>query len=568
MKVGSPVILRKLTNFVRQFFLGCKRVLAKIPFQSTRLRLSHPISFLRILPFLFLPTFLHAQSNQTATPHLKLKWGADAESGVPHVFYDPIGGQQLKGFEYEIATQLAKLLNRSLEFYSCNWETLLPGLLRKEYDIILNAIEAGTWGKVASKANIALSVPYYITDVQLVVRKDETHIKVIKDCRFKTIGILKQSGHVEKILSGIEGVQKKIYDDEVKAYADLKYKRLDAVLLDKPEALYYAGFDSDLKLLNENMVRLKYSVMVRAEDKGFLHEIDAAILEMQRNGVLKSILQRWNLWNEETAFYFNDCSPENVTKPIEYENFGKSIKEGEQQRWRFYWHCIPIMAHAAGMTLKLSLVGMALAILMGFSLATLRFYGVAPLRWLITVYVECIRGTPLLIQLLFVFYGMPALAKYLPPYLAEWVCLSPFTAGVLALGINYSAYEAEVYRAGLASVPRSQMEAARALGMTHFQALRHVILPQAVRNVIPPVTNDFITLLQDSSLVSMITITELTKSYQYLAATHFDYFGTGLLVAFMYLLLGFPFVRFARWLEKRMSVGYTRESKPFSKKVI
>jgi polar amino acid transport system substrate-binding protein len=95
--------------------------------------------------------------------------------------------------------------------------------------------------------------------------------------------------------------------------------------------------------------------------------------------------------------------------------------------------------------------------------------------------------------------------------------------------------------------------------MTHAQALWHVILPQALRNVIPPVTNDFINLLQDSSLVSMITIVELTKSYQYLAASHFDYFGTGIVVALMYLVLGFPFVRLSRLLEKRLSVGFLQK---------
>ena len=126
-------------------------------------------------------------------------------------------------------------------------------------------------------------------------------------------------------------------------------------------------------------------------------------------------------------------------------------------------------------------------------------------------------------------------------------------AGVLALGINYSAYESEIYRAGLLAVPKGQMEAARALGMTHLQSLLHVIFPQAIRTVIPPITNDFIMLLQDSSLVSMITIVELTRTYQCLAATHFNYFETGLLVAGFYLLLGFPFIRLARRFEKKFN---------------
>jgi polar amino acid transport system substrate-binding protein len=131
--------------------------------------------------------------------------------------------------------------------------------------------------------------------------------------------------------------------------------------------------------------------------------------------------------------------------------------------------------------------------------------------------------------------------------------LSPMLAAILGLGLNYSAYEAENYRAGIQSIPKTQMEAARALGMTQLQALRHVIIPQAMRLVIPPVTNDFIALLKDSSLVSVITMVELTKAYTQLASIHYDYLGIGLLAAAMYFLIGLPFVRLARMAERRFS---------------
>ena len=166
---------------------------------------------------------------------------------------------------------------------------------------------------------------------------------------------------------------------------------------------------------------------------------------------------------------------------------------------------------------------------------------------------ECVRGTPLLIQLFLIFYGLPILSDYLSEPFCHWVCLPPFLAGVIALAINYSAYECEVYRAGILSVPRGQMEAALALGMSRRQAIWHVIFPQAIRTVIPPVTNDFIMLLQDSSLVSMITIVELTRTYQYLAATNFNYLGTGILVAAIYWMLGLPFVHLSRRLENRLN---------------
>lgn len=480
-----------------------------------------------------------------------LRWAADAESGVPNVFFDPLDPNKITGFEYDIAQAIAQNLGKQLKFFANDWEMLVPGLQRGQYDILLNAIECRTWNLFAGKAKVLLSNPYYITHLQLVVLKN-SYLNYFADCEGKTIGILKQSWHAEKALKRFTNTQIVIYDDEVKAYADLKNKRLDGVLLDHPESYYYAAIDKEVRLIDEPISRLEYAVMVRSEDAELLNKINSIIDKLKADGTLKAILERWGLWNAETAAYFN--APLTSYSPaIAFDHYVNSVVTAQNNSNHFYLTCLPIFAKAAWVTLKLSLIAMFFAIIMGFPLAVLRTYGVGPLRWLISLYVECVRGTPLLIQLLLIFYGLPTLAPYLPEPLASWVCLKPFVAGVLALAINYSAYESEIYRAGLLSVPSGQMEAARALGMTHFQALWHVIFPQTIRMVIPPVTNDFIMLLQDSSLVSMITIVELTRTYQCLAATHFNYLETGLCVAGFYLLLGLPFVRLARRFEKRFN---------------
>jgi polar amino acid transport system substrate-binding protein len=158
-------------------------------------------------------------------------------------------------------------------------------------------------------------------------------------------------------------------------------------------------------------------------------------------------------------------------------------------------------------------------------------------------FIEVIRGTPLLIQLFIIFYGLPAIG----------IRLSPFMAAVIGLAINYAAYEAENYRAGIESIPKGQLDAALALGLTRMQTIRRIILPQAVRLVIPPVTNDFIALLKDSSLVSVITMVELTKVYGQLASTYYDYIGIGLLTAAIYFVLGLPIARLSRFLEARLA---------------
>ena len=170
-------------------------------------------------------------------------------------------------------------------------------------------------------------------------------------------------------------------------------------------------------------------------------------------------------------------------------------------------------------------------------------YGPRIVSWASRAYIELFRGTPLLIQLYLIFYGLPNVG----------IKLSPMVAAVTGLGLNYAAYEAENYRAGIQAIPKGQVEAALSLGMTRAQSLRHVVVPQAMRMVIPPVTNDFIALFKDSSIVSVITMVELTKVYGQLASTYYDYIGVGILTAAIYFLMGLPFVRLARWAEARMA---------------
>src|SRR5262249_34497711 len=134
--------------------------------------------------------------------------------------------------------------------------------------------------------------------------------------------------------------------------------------------------------------------------------------------------------------------------------------------------------------------------------------------------------------------------------------LNAFIAAILGLGLNYSASEAENYRAGIQAIPRGQTEAALALGMNRWKTLRHIVLPQAFRVAIPPVTNDFIAMFKDSSIVSVITMVELTKVYGMLAMSTYDYIGLGLMTAAIYFALSYPASIFAGWLEKKLAYDH------------
>ena len=180
-----------------------------------------------------------------------------------------------------------------------------------------------------------------------------------------------------------------------------------------------------------------------------------------------------------------------------------------------------------------------------------------------SVYVEIVRGIPLLVQLLFIYYASPILLRDLGrrlagiwPSLSAWliaVKLNPFAAAVAGLTVCYGAYMSEIFRAGIESIPKGQMEAARSLGMGYFQAMRHVILPQAIRLVLPPVGNEFVSLLKDSSLVSVVAVADMTRRGREFMASTFLALETWLLVALLYLIMTLFFARVVAYIERKTS---------------
>jgi polar amino acid transport system substrate-binding protein len=207
------------------------------------------------------------------------------------------------------------------------------------------------------------------------------------------------------------------------------------------------------------------------------------------------------------------------------------------------------------MTLFLALASFPIAMLIGMLVAVGRVYGPWIVRAPLAVYVEVLRGTPLLLQLFVIFYLLPQIGVILgSEWLQEVLSLNKYAAAILGLALNYSAAEAENYRAGLLAVPRGQMEAALALGMTPGTALRRVVIPQAFRIVIPPVTNDFIALFKDTAVTSTIMIVELTGLYYQYKIYPSLVIELAIAVGLLYLLMSYPMAVLARHLERRTSL--------------
>jgi len=311
----------------------------------------------------------------------------------------------------------------------------------------------------------------------------------------------------------------------------LKAGQIEAALMDLPIAIYFAQPDPELRFSGMPFAPGYYGIGVGrgAADAALLAALNRAVRELAEDHTLERIYRKYGVWDERQAG-LKDYRPETVAAPRAVSTL---------REWPRY---LPLLLRGAVTTVELSVVAMGLAVVAGLVVVLGRLYGVAPVRWLAQAYVEVIRGTPLLIQLLLVYYGLPQIG----------IRLNAFCAAILGLGLNYAASESENYRAGIQSIPRGQTEAALALGMSRCQTLRRVVLPQALRVVIPPVTNDFIAMFKDSSIVSVITMVELTKVYGMLAMSTYDYIGLGLMTAGIYFVLSYPASLFANWLEKRL----------------
>ena len=288
---------------------------------------------------------------------------------------------------------------------------------------------------------------------------------------------------------------------------------------------------------------MAYGIAVSKNHPELVPELNQGLQAMIDSGELEQILAKWNLLHPFTIREMN-LQNKVTNQSGELDQVANLLNKQISfvERLRRYQDLAPLLLKGALRSLQISIMSMVLAISSGLFFALLRLYGSRPLQLFSQGIVELLRGTPLLIQLYLIFFGLPYLGIH----------FSPFWAAILGLGLNYGAYESENYRTGIEAVPRSQIEAAQALALSPAQQFVHVILPQAYRIILPPMTNDFISLIKDSSLVSVITMVELTTIYSQLASTYFDHLGLGIVVALIYFAMGYPFVRIARRLEKNL----------------
>ena len=362
----------------------------------------------------------------------------------------------------------------------------------------------------------------------------------------------------ERLLDG-RSIETVAFEGQVEPFLDLGLGRLDAVLLDTPIVAYYGATDPQLKPVGERVGQGAYGIAVRKQDRAFVATIDQALAELMANGRLREIFVRWHLWNADQARlahkpnfdaelqglgFDREGQPRKALDDADISKVDVHIIAASAQLWTFKQYA-PLLIKASGMTVLLTVSSMLLAMLVGLLVSVCRLYGPAPVRWLALIYVEFFRGVPLLLLLFFLYFG---LAHYLADYRLQ---LPAVYTAILGFGLNYAAYESEIYRSAILSVSPRQWEAARALGMSDSLAFRRVIFPQALRTALGPMTNDFVALFKDTSLVSVIAVRELTKEYLLLSRSSFKFVELGLLTAALYLAMSIPLGYLSRYLERR-----------------
>jgi polar amino acid transport system substrate-binding protein len=522
------------------------------------------------------PAFGQDDSLRTIQTLGTLVWGADQEGGGPFVFPDEKDPNKLVGFEVELAELIAEHMGVKAQFAQGQWDKLPDLLDRGDIDIVLNGFE---WNPGRAE-RYGTSIPYYIYELQLLARHDDDSIQSWDDLMKQPAGrprkmSLLGGAAAEDFTNAFAAAHKTtielaLFDgvtDAMRA-AELGTDNIDGNVQDLPIWNFYRKDFPNLKPVGPPVGRGFYVALLRKSDRQLLDSVNEAINAGLRDGRLRAIFERYGMWNDVQGMRALETSGDGGFRGLvksEESNSAATTEGGSdaeatskpelsssqslhglkvitQRGW--------FLVKAALMTVLLSITAMPLAVLIGLMMALMKLYG----KWFVSIpatcYVELVRGTPLVLQLYVIYFLVPEVLKFLFP--GTHFSISAFWSAVAGLAINYSAYEAEIYRAGLQAIPKGQMEAALSLGMTRNLALRRIIIPQATRIVIPPVTNDFIALFKDTAVCSVITVVELSKEYYIQARNTGAIVELGLLTALLYLAMSYPLSVVAGRLERRL----------------
>lgn len=429
--------------------------------------------------------------------------------------FETVEGDEYSGFDIDLVNAIAREMNVRARFINSGFDGIFPALQNGTFDAVISSVTITD----ERKASMLFSDPYYDSGQLIAVREETQGVAAPDDLKGKTVGV-QINTTAQYDLEKRANVTVNKYNTIDLALLDLQNKRIDAVVGDAP-VLKFMIFKSfrGLKTVGRRFTDEKFGIAVAQGNEDLVQEINAALKRIKESGEYDKIHEKW----------FGEAAERAAETQVQKTSL-QLAKE-----------TLPLFLKGIWMTAKLAFISLAGGLIIGLLLALSRVQSSRLLKAPAAAYVEVMRGTPLLVQILFIYFVLPSFGINIPA----------FWSGIIALTLNSGAYIAEIFRAGILSIDAGQMEAARALGMTHAQAMRRIILPQTFRRVVPPLTNEAIALLKDSSLVSVIGLTELARTGQELASRHAAPLTIWPMVAIFYLLLTFPLTRIAEYLERR-----------------
>ncbi|EOD7673780.1 TPA: ABC transporter permease subunit [Staphylococcus aureus] len=458
----------------------------------------------------------HAEQNQTwekIKERGELRVGLSADY-APMEFEHTVNGKtEYAGVDIDLAKKIAKDNNLKLKIVNMSFDSLLGALKTGKIDIIIS----GMTSTPERKKQVDFSDSYMMTKNIMLVKKDKvSEYKDIKDFNNKKVGAQKGTEQEKIAQTEIENASITSLSRLPDVILALKSGKVEGAVVEKPVAEAYLKQNPKLGISNVkfNEEEKDTVIVVPKDSPKLLSQINKTIKEVKDKGLIdKYMTNAANAMNDDSGF---------ISKYGSF--FLKGIK----------------------ITILISLIGVALGSILGAFVALMKLSKIKIISWIASIYIEILRGTPMLVQVFIVFFGITA---------ALGLDISALVCGTIALVINSSAYIAEIIRAGINAVDKGQMEAARSLGLNYRQTMKSVIMPQAIKNILPSLGNEFVTLIKESSIVSTIGVGEIMFNAQVVQGISFDPFTPLLVAAALYFVLTFVLTRIMNMIEGRLNAS-------------
>ncbi|HDJ3563845.1 TPA: ABC transporter permease subunit [Staphylococcus aureus] len=458
----------------------------------------------------------HAEQDQTwekIKERGELRVGLSADY-APMEFEHTVNGKtEYAGVDIDLVKKIAKDNNLKLKIVNMSFDSLLGALKTGKIDIIIS----GMTSTPERKKQVDFSDSYMMTKNIMLVKKDKVNeYKDIKDFNNKKVGAQKGTEQEKIAQTEIENASITSLSRLPDVILALKSGKVEGAVVEKPVAEAYLKQNPKLGISNVkfNEEEKDTVIAVPKDSPKLLSQINKTIKEVKDKGLIdKYMTNAANAMNDDSGF---------ISKYGSF--FLKGIK----------------------ITILISLIGVALGSILGAFVALMKLSKIKIISWIASIYIEILRGTPMLVQVFIVFFGITA---------ALGLDISALVCGTIALVINSSAYIAEIIRAGINAVDKGQMEAARSLGLNYRQTMKSVIMPQAIKNILPALGNEFVTLIKESSIVSTIGVGEIMFNAQVVQGISFDPFTPLIVAAALYFVLTFVLTRIMNMIEGRLNAS-------------